>query len=67
MQIPSSPDSANILIRPGVLEETMFSSFLHPLTSKMGTGEREKALAEQINGKFYLFRRGNPTLCIVCR
>lgn len=55
MQISSSPNSTNILIRPGVLRINnvfFFSSLLHPLTSRMGTEARAKALAEQRNVKF---------------
>ena len=69
MQIPSSPNSFSILIRPEVLginNDFFFFSLLHPLTSRMGTGERVKAVAEQRDGKFHLFRRGNPHFCVVC-
>lgn len=70
MQITPSPNSTNILIRPGVLGINnvffFFSSLLHPLTSRMEIEARAKALAQQRNVKFYLFRRGNFSLCIVC-
>mgnify|MGYP006899090739 CR=1 FL=1 len=67
MKITSSSNSTNILIRPGVLERSnvfFFSPLLHPLTSRMRTEARAKALAEQRNVKFYLFRRGNLSLCM---
>ena len=56
MQIPSSPNSTNILIRPGVLgiNNVFFSSLLHPLTSRMETEARAKALAEQRNAVLFI-------------
>lgn len=72
MQIPSSPDSSYVLLRPGVLGNEQwhllffFFYLLYSLTPRMVIGVKRKALSEQKNGEFYLFRRRNVNLCIIC-
>lgn len=63
MQIPSSPNSSSILIRPEVLginNGFFFFSLLQPLTSRVGTEEKVKALAEQRDGSFISLDEETP-------
>lgn len=44
------------------MASSFFFNLLYPLTPRTVIGVKRKALSEQRNGKFYLFRRRNVSL-----